>query len=504
MSGLAKATLQEISADEKGTPLGDPIPVQFNPNSLRLQLSNQVEGGESRGRQARQYLGSSSTVLSLELVFDTADEGTTEQPRSVREKTALLEKFVLPRGQGEDKQAPPRVRFHWGDLVLDGVIDSLNIDFDHFAPSGVPLRAKVGLSIKEQDPKYEFLKSGPGANKGGGAPPPGGGGGGAPNRSALALGGEAAAQFAARVGLDPAAWRGLSFGAEASLSLQAGVEVEFNAGLSASAGLGVTAGVELGLSASLEASFGLEVGAGVAAKGIVGMGPPSVETAAGLSLAAAGGVSAAIGAVQIAKAEQAASDARRAFGTPAAPTGTTPLVATTVPRRGSATPLEVGAVSGGAQLPTGGAATAAAGLPELPPTAAPARPARPAQPRPPSVKAGIPIPAEARPAPPAPPLPTPDPRAIAYGFGVPLRPRVVGAADLRAGATRGAVTLRRGIETDPVNVPDPTSPPWERLPVDPARSASDRVQERRQPGCRCGCGGASRKGGAPCRCGSKR
>lgn len=312
MSGLAKATLQEIGADEQATPLGEPMPVQFNPNSLRLELSNVTEGGESRGRQTRQYLGSSSTVLSLELVFDTADEGTTEQPRSVREKTALLERFVLPRGQGEDKQAPPRVRFHWGDLILDGVIESVNVDFDHFAPSGTPLRAKVGLSIKEQDAKYEFLQAGPGANDGGGAPPPGGGGApGAPNRSALALGGESAAQFAARVGLDPAAWRGLAAGLDATLSLDAGLEIDFNASLSAGLGLGLTAGVDVGLSASLEASFGLEASAGVAARGIVGAGAPSVQTAAGLSLAAAGGVSAAIGAVQIARADAAATTARQ-------------------------------------------------------------------------------------------------------------------------------------------------------------------------------------------------
>src|SRR5690606_32123495 len=108
---------------------------------------------------------------------------------------------------------------------------------------------------------------------------------------------------------------------------------------------------------------------------------------------------------------------------------------------------------------------------------------------------GIPIPAEARPAPSAPPIPTPDPRAVAYGFGVPLRPRVLGAAELRAGVARGAVSLRRsGAAADAVSVPDPTAPSWERLPVDRARSASDDLQKKRRPGCRCGCGGARPKG----------
>ena len=56
----------------------------------------------------------------------------------------------------------------------------------------------------------------------------------------VAIGGESAAEFAARVGVDAGAWRGLEFGGESSLSLSAGVEIGFSAGLNASAGLGVT------------------------------------------------------------------------------------------------------------------------------------------------------------------------------------------------------------------------------------------------------------------------
>src|SRR5688572_16728002 len=98
MSTLEKATLQEIKSDDSRAPIGDPIPVQFNPTTLKLQLSNTIEGNRSRGRQARQYIGSSSTTLTLDLIFDTADEGTMDNPRSVREKTGQVEQFVLPKG----------------------------------------------------------------------------------------------------------------------------------------------------------------------------------------------------------------------------------------------------------------------------------------------------------------------------------------------------------------------------------------------------------------------
>lgn len=458
MSGLAKATLREIKADGSGTPQGDPIPVQFNPGSLRLQLANRNEGGESRGRQARQHLGSSSSTLSLELHFDTADEGTTDRPRSVREKTRLVEKYVLPQGQGETKQAPPRVRFQWGDFILDGVIENIDIDFDHFAPSGVPLRAKVSLSIKEQDPKFEFppLQAGAGANQAGGAPDPGSAAaGGAPNRTAAALGGEAAVEFAARMGLDPGAWRGLGLGLEASLSLEAGLEIDFNAGLSAGVGLGLTAGVAVGASLSLEASFGLEAGAGIAARAAPGLGA-SAQTAAGLALSAAGGVSAAITTVQARRAEAAATETKRAFA---------PTLA-------------------------------------LPPAAAPPRAARPPQPRPPLARSGIPDAAAARPAPAAPPPPAPDPRAVSFGYGVPLRPRQRGAADSRAAAVAGAVVLRP--ERGPEAVSDPGAPAWERLPTDAGRRVADRTQRTRRPPCRCSCGQGPRPRGEPsCRCTSR-
>jgi hypothetical protein len=442
MSQLEKATLQPISSDEAARPLGPPIPVQFNPSSLRLQIANQTEGGESRGRQVRQYTGSSSTTLSLELIFDTADEGAEDAPRSVREKTAAVEQFIYPQGEGDNKQAPPKLRFQWGDLILEGVVDSLTIDLDHFAPSGVPLRAKVGFSFKEQDRKYEFLQSGPGANRSAQAPLPGQAGSGSPgstaqggNRTALALGGESAAEFAARMGLDPAAWRGLSIGAGASLSLSAGLEVSFDASLRAAAGLGVQVGAGAGVGASLEASFGLAPSGGVSpTAGIAAR----AGTQQGFTLAAAGGLGAAVESVKIAQAEAAATAARQSFAL--APVAAPP---------------------------------------------APARPAMPQQVRTPLAQSGMPVPSVPSPAPPAPPPPAADPRAVSFGFGVPLRPTVGKAAERRASAVRGAGPLSEsGV---PVTL-DPTVPGWVALaPRDPARKASQKAERRSEPPRPCGC-----------------
>ena len=425
MAEFAHAVLEAITSGKQPRTL-DSMEVQFNPASLKLKLTNQIDGGRSRGRQARQHMGKSSTVLTLELVFDTADEGTTAMPYSVRRKTAFVESFVLPREK--TGEAPPKARFRWGDLVVEGIVDSLDLDLDHFAADGTPLRARVGLSIKEQDPEHLYPPEDAGKEKRRnsrlpGAPQPGApgdAGSGPGGRSALALEGETAPELAARLGLDPAAWRGLAIDLSAGLTLQAGVEVGFEASLSVSAGLGVSLGFAAGAEVPLAAAVGLDTSVDAAGPARRGAG-----TAAGFALAEAGGIAAALDRVAGTRVESAAQAARAAFAAPAAPAAAAPSVT-------------------------------------------PGDPALPA------------------------PAPRPDPRATGFGFGVPLRTRVTGAADERQGAQDGSVHLRSRLrpETQIALVPDPTVPPWEVLPVrDAGRMRADASAAARRPTpCEC-CGG---------------
>jgi Contractile injection system tube protein len=484
---LQKAMIAELDGDTEK----DSFPVQFNPTTLRLSLSNRVEGGESQGKQVRQHIGASSTTLTLDLIFDTADEGTTQSPRSVREKTRQLEKFLVAKGEGQQENAPPRMRFSWGDLIVEGVIESMTIDFEHFAANGVPLRAKVPLSIKGQDREKE-LKGADDSRKG--APGPGGasaglGGGiglggslgiglgasigigfsasvgiglsasvgigigiGASASVGVALGGESAGEFAARVGVDPAAWRGLQIGGESSLSLSAGVEVGFSANLSASAGLGVTVGLEAGTKVSIEQSFGLATSTSLSAVSGVGVG---AQLASGFALSSAGGVRAAIESVQTVKNVSAEQKARAAFKAPVK------------------------------ELPA-----------NVPSSLATARsvsttPKSPEQARPPLSRTGLPGPSAQQAAPPAPRPPRADPRASSFGFGVPLRSTVGAAADRRFESIQGAVSLKAKITSgDPPTTNDPTKPAWEALPArDPGRKAADKLQGKLQIARPCGCAG---------------
>ncbi|HEX9992937.1 MAG TPA: hypothetical protein VGB14_08430, partial [Acidimicrobiales bacterium] len=334
---LLRAQLVEIDASPKGNPVGEPLEVQFNPPSLRLQTTNNVTP-TSGSEQPAQYTGTSSTTLSVELVFDTADEGSTESAVDVRERTRAVARFVLPSEEASTsaKQAPPRVRFRWGTVVVDGVMTSLTEDLDLFAVDGVPLRAKLSVTIREQDPKLMALQRGAGANRppgsGGFAGPGGAGGGG--DRTAFALGGETSVELAARVGLDPTAWRAVA-SAELSvgggLGFTAGAQVDFSAGLSASAGLGAS----VGFAAGLGASAGVAAGAGAALSlgGSVGVGG-----SVGIGVAVGGSASAGVGVGIGGGAGASLAAALDAGSAPAPTAGPPPVAATPAPGRSSPPP----------------------------------------------------------------------------------------------------------------------------------------------------------------------
>lgn len=450
MAALEKAKLQEVSADEHERTIGDAVPVQFNPSSLRLKLTNQMEGGRSTGRVRRQQSGAGNTVLSMDLVFDTADEGSDDSPLSVRTRTAIVERYVVPKK--DNSETPPRLRFEWNDLVISGLVESVDIDFDLFAANGTPLRAKVSLSIKEQEPKYQLKSSNnatqPGQNNADN---------GNSDQTASALDGETPAEFAARKGLDPNAWRGLDVDLSAGLSLSAGVEVGFSAGLNANVGIGVSAGISAGVDVSLEAALGLKVEAKAAASktNIGGISSSS----AGLALASSGGVVAAIETVKVANSNAAAEQAKKNFDQNI-------LSSTAV----SANSSLVGSIDSGRNTVAAQAVAASSRQAHTP--------LKNSGPR--SVNeqrnaASSPSPAQA------------DYRAISFGAGVPLRPIIKSALE-QARPHVGNKQASLGIDGPPMTT-DPSIPAWEALSRRGKLRSSTRSTATRNSSTRCRCDG---------------
>lgn len=346
MTALLKARLAEITAGDRPTEVPrTSVDVQFNPTSLRVQISNRTAGGAQAGAQARQRPGTGEMSVGFDLVFDTADEDAGGgRAVNVLERTRMVERFVRPRGTQPGQEAPPRVLFEWGGFQVQGTMESANIDLDFFDAQGMPLRAKVAVSIKGQDPRWTYTPAPGGAGAGAGAPGgpqtprgPGAGAGalapGAPGTQGLAaavdrivqaMPGESLAQLAARAGFDPRAWRALASSVGDPLKLALGQEVALpthqGSGASGQAAQGQdSAATRAALPLTGTAAPVAGAGGGGAASQRVAPGAAASAAAAnpvraGQALAAQGGAQGSIAASRAQAHNAAASRSLAAFG----------------------------------------------------------------------------------------------------------------------------------------------------------------------------------------------
>lgn len=236
------ASIVEIDAIRR-EPLGTPINVDFNPQSLRL---THTATGPSATQGASTSAVETTTVpcqrtgyttsLSMDLLFDTSRDGS-----DVRAKTLLLVALTRPAGNGS--AAGRALRFSWGSFLFTGYIETLGETIDLFSPDGVPLRATAALSLRglaERDSR-------------------------------------------------PSSAAGFGIGASAGIT----------GGISAGAAIGASAGISGGLGASAGASFGGGLGASFSASASASASAsvgstPLVFTASGdtvQSVAARAGVS---------------------------------------------------------------------------------------------------------------------------------------------------------------------------------------------------------------------
>jgi hypothetical protein len=150
----------------------DPIPVQFNPTEMTLEKRVQFAEIAIPGLTAplQQFVRGQAEVLTLELFFDTSDKGTGAVATSVTTETDKVYSLARIEPSGH---APPPVTFHWGkgfpgeNLAPElggqrresftGTIVSIRQTFTFFSAGGVPLRAKLALTINEYKTLREQL-----------------------------------------------------------------------------------------------------------------------------------------------------------------------------------------------------------------------------------------------------------------------------------------------------------------------------------------------------------
>ena len=130
-----------------------PIPVMFNPPEYQLQVTNQFAevGIPGLGSSLLQFVRGSARTLTMELFFDTTNLGI-----DVRVYTGLVLNLT---NLNSETHAPPRLLFIWGSLIFPCVLESVTQTFDFFNTLGMPLRARLNVTLKGHDTLEDLLGS---------------------------------------------------------------------------------------------------------------------------------------------------------------------------------------------------------------------------------------------------------------------------------------------------------------------------------------------------------
>lgn len=122
---------------------GDDIQVLFNPKEYVIEKKTPWTEVNVFGMDSPpvQFTMGERKRLNMELFFDTSEEKT-----DVREYTNKVELLMMVNAQ---EHRPPLLRFTWGTLSFDCVLEDLVQRFTLFKNDGTPLRAVVKVVFKE-------------------------------------------------------------------------------------------------------------------------------------------------------------------------------------------------------------------------------------------------------------------------------------------------------------------------------------------------------------------
>lgn len=170
MSPLQKAQIQRL--DQDLNPIVPGLEVQFNPTEFTLNKGVQIAEIPIPGLDMPilQFVRGQTETLTLDLFFDTTDQGMGDDATSV---TTLTDQFYELIKIDSDIHAPPICHFTWGgnnfpgsnfdgnwasqsrENGFDCLIDNVRQRFTMFGTQGVPLRATLTVSMRE----YKTLDS---------------------------------------------------------------------------------------------------------------------------------------------------------------------------------------------------------------------------------------------------------------------------------------------------------------------------------------------------------
>jgi nucleoid-associated protein YgaU len=143
-TGLKRAVIEIVAPADKVNPI---VLLCYNPTEYQRAKANSFAEIAIPGLETPpiQYIRGEAEKLTVELLADTS--GTLDDVRQRYTNPIRNLMNIDP-----ELHAPPIVRLSWGPESFKGVVESVNLTFVLFTPDGTPLRAKIGLTLKEYRP----------------------------------------------------------------------------------------------------------------------------------------------------------------------------------------------------------------------------------------------------------------------------------------------------------------------------------------------------------------
>lgn len=135
------------------------VPCLFNPKELSVEKSNQFAEVNIPGLPSPifQFVRGNARSVSMDLFFDTYEEGidvrvftdriTGWDAGSMFSKLPGAAKGLMDIDS--DLHAPPVCLFIWGAFIFQCIIERVSKRFTMFLPEGIPVRATLGVTLKE-------------------------------------------------------------------------------------------------------------------------------------------------------------------------------------------------------------------------------------------------------------------------------------------------------------------------------------------------------------------
>lgn len=160
---VKKAKIEILDLD--GNKIDEDIEVLFNPSQYTLSDSPLYSGGRKKKSKATEhmYSGGNVSTLSMELFFDTgpvmnASGKNNKAATDVSEKVKKFQELVSIKSE---MHSPPIVKFIWGSLSFKGIVTQLSSTFTKFTESGMPIQAKLSLSLRAYSDKESEKRKSP-------------------------------------------------------------------------------------------------------------------------------------------------------------------------------------------------------------------------------------------------------------------------------------------------------------------------------------------------------